>query len=147
MLVEHDRLRDTGRTPDPGRRDEQERAYELGPAVREPERDETAEGVARDDGGTGLLCLEHGSRDSREVGGRGAARQRSGASVARQIERDHPVALHQVRQQLDPVSGRAGEPMEEEQRLTLRRRRNTAPTPASWPEGSLQPSSGHSILR
>ena len=38
-------------------------------------------------------------------------------AVTGQVEREHAVALHQVRQQLDPVSRRAGQPVEQEQRL------------------------------
>jgi hypothetical protein len=39
--------------------------------------------------------------------------------VAGQIDRKDAVALQQLRQQLDPVPGRAGEPVEQEQRLSL----------------------------
>jgi hypothetical protein len=64
------------------------------------------------------LGLEHRRRHGREVVDARAARGLPGAGVSRQVDRDHAMAPNEIRQQLDPVPGRAGEPVQEEKRLT-----------------------------
>jgi hypothetical protein len=39
--------------------------------------------------------------------------------MARRVDGDHAMALKQVRQQLDPVPGRAGEPVQKKERLAF----------------------------
>ena len=84
---ERDRPCDSRRGRDPSRGHEQERAHELGAAPRQPDRDEAAERVARDEGRPQFLLLEHRRRNGSEIGRRRAARQ---ASASLRAPADRP---------------------------------------------------------
>ena len=81
-----------GRRGNPGRRREQEPANEVGPPVSKPQGNEAAEGVAGDERGLARLMLDQRSDDVGEIVHLRAARQRTGAGVARQIRHEEPEA-------------------------------------------------------
>ena len=59
------------------------------------------------------LGIEHGGRRGGEVVDRRAPRQRLRTGVTGQVDREHAVALEQLRHDLDPVVGRAAQPVDE----------------------------------
>ena len=81
-----------------------------GRLLREPQRDEAAERVARDERRVDAFRFEHRCRRVGEVGHRGASRRRGRARMPGQIDRDDAVALDQSRQHLDPVAAEPASP-------------------------------------
>ena len=75
--------------------------------------------MAGDERRTLDLSLEHRSGDGREVADTRPVWRLCGAGMPGQVDGDHAMALKQIRQQLDPVPGRAGQPVQEQERLAL----------------------------
>ncbi len=75
--------------------------------------------MAGDEGRTLDLGLEHSRGNGCEVADARVARRLLGAGMSRQVDGDHAMAANEIRQEFDPVPGRAGEPVQEKKRLAL----------------------------
>jgi hypothetical protein len=77
----------------------------------------TAERVAEDQRRRRALRLDHAGDRGSEVADPRAAAGARGAAVTGQVERQHAVAAHQLRHELDPVRRRAAQAVDEHDRL------------------------------